>query len=346
MVERVVLHLGLHKTGTTSIQAALVDAFEDLIEHRVLYPRAGRSGPGHALLPEELECTDSPVTGVPTHVAILEEVRRLRPNTVLISAEDLNRADRPRLVEWARAFCHELSPARVDLLVYVRPQWEFIEAVYAEHTKTGTAWGTFEDFLPWALTAPDFDYVRKLSPWAHAFPGRLELRRYPHGLRDGDSVADFWDRVGLDAVLPPRRRDNPRTGARATEMLRLLRATLADYHLEDLLPPVADPHPRPHRRAVSEAMHRAHLRIGTAWPDDRPFAPMSAQTAQEVTAHFAASNERLVELDSRGADLGLTRASVGLREPSRWSLAEASEEERRFFAWLVEATLAELRNPA
>src|SRR5918997_3927143 len=147
MVERVVLHLGLHKTGTTSIQAALVDAFEDLIERGVLYPRAGRSGPGHALLPEEIEYTDGPVTEVPTHVAILEEVRRSRPNTVLISAEDLNRADRPRLLEWARAFCHELSPAHVDLLVYVRPQWEFIEAIYAERTKTGTAWGIFEDFL-------------------------------------------------------------------------------------------------------------------------------------------------------------------------------------------------------
>jgi hypothetical protein len=342
MVERVVLHLGLHKTGTTSIQAALVDAFEDLIEHGVLYPRAGRSGPGHALLPEELGYTDGPVTEVPTHVAILEEVRRSRPNTVLISAEDLNRADRPRLLEWARAFCHELSPAHVDLLVYVRPQWEFIEAIYAERTKTGTAWGIFEDFLPFALTAPDFDYLRKLSPWARAFPRRLELRRYPDDLREGDSVADFWNRLGLQAPLPARRRLNPRTGARTTEMLRLLGGILADYHLDDLLPPVAEPKSLPHRRAVIEAMRRAHLRIDAAWPEDRPFAPMNAETAQEVTAHFAASNERLVELDARGRDVGLSRAPADAREPSTWSLAAASEEERRFFAGLVRDTLAEL----
>lgn len=61
---RIIVHAGLHKTGTTTIQAALQRTSE------VLYPTVERNGPGHA----ELAARSSGIAGRPREPGLLCQV--------------------------------------------------------------------------------------------------------------------------------------------------------------------------------------------------------------------------------------------------------------------------------
>ena len=46
---KLVLHVGPHKTGTTSLQKALLSQYGSATPQKIWYPRPDASGPGHAL---------------------------------------------------------------------------------------------------------------------------------------------------------------------------------------------------------------------------------------------------------------------------------------------------------
>ena len=343
MLERIVFHIGTHKTGTTAIQVSLGEAYEDLLARGILYPRAGRWGPGHALLAREILSTDAPPALAPSHLGILEEARAAQPATLLVSSEELLGVGSPRPVEWARELCEELQPARVHVLGYVRPQWERIESAYAMWIRTGRSWEPFESAVERMMVNKRFDYLETFEPWRQAFGESLELRPYGADLLLGaDAVTDFWNAVGLGAPTEAPRQENARPGARTTEMLRLLRAFLADHRLDALIPVAADPHPRPQQRAVQELLRRARGRIEAAFPDDRPYSPLTQEMVARIAARYSDSNERLVQTYFAGRHEGLFSPPSEPRVPSTWTMSEASTEELSFFAQLVGETLAEL----
>ena len=57
--DAIALHIGIHKTGTTALQAALADARPELAAHGVLYPgrRTAQHGAAMAVLGEQLYST-------------------------------------------------------------------------------------------------------------------------------------------------------------------------------------------------------------------------------------------------------------------------------------------------
>ena len=330
MLERIVFHIGMHKTGTTAIQGSLSRAYDTLLARGILYPHAGRAGPGHAQLARELMNTNAPVDRAPSHLGLLEEVRRAHPATLVVSSEQLLRVGSSRPVEWARHLCEELQPARVDVLGYVRPQWERIESQYAVWVRTGRSWGTFEQAVERMLADKRFDYLETFEPWRQAFGESLELRPYGADmLLGGDAVTDFWDSAGFGAPPEPPQQDNVRPGARTTEMLRLLRAFFAHHRLDTLLPQPAGEPTRPRERAVQEMLRGARRRIEAAFADDRPFSPLTQEMVVSIAGHFAASNERLVQTYFAGRHESLFSPPSEPREPSTWSLSHASEDERR-----------------
>jgi hypothetical protein len=125
-------------------------------------------------------------------------------------------------------------------------------------------------------------------------------------------------------------------------MLRLLRVFLDDHNLDGLLPPPLEPHSRPQRQAVGQALDRARQRIHAAFPEDEDFSVLTREIVDRVVARFSTSNAEFVRtyLGCRYEDL--FSPPKYLSRVSTWSLREASEEERRFFAQLVAETLAEL----
>ena len=169
------VHIGLHKTGSTSIQVAL------------------RRGTGFASgLPREGDSQSDQ--------SVFNRMRSLGGTSLVISDENLlgscfdgylHAPERARLL--ARAFTG--TPYR--LVVYLRPQLQWIDSVYIQHIQSGGAEKP-EDFLMTTINSP---YIR----WRHL----LEILRTESGadhvvarayLPQRDVVRDFFSLTHLEVA--------------------------------------------------------------------------------------------------------------------------------------------------
>jgi hypothetical protein len=212
--KRALLHIGTHKTGTTSIQAFLADNWRNFYSAGIYIPNAGRlhiSGdqysPGHHGLPKTLNEGSTEV---------LEELRReLSPDDrrhVLISSEGFYALlSSPGKLAAVRDVLAELG-YETFALVYFRDHAPFASSSYVEVCKHGQVL-TFSDFMaevieygqlhhgtPYALY---FEYAKATMELASVFgTANIVVRKYQEGAQSVALVEDFVRSV--QAVLQGR----------------------------------------------------------------------------------------------------------------------------------------------
>ena len=229
-VERLIVHLGTYKTGTSSIQRTLAGGRAALAAASVLYPATGVPdwgplvAPGHHALAIELaQAGTAPEPFAATMAALAEEVRASGCDTVLLSAEDFSSVPVPRLL------AGRVSARRVDLIVALRPQHELVTALYYTTVAGRQYTGTPEHYFRSEL-ATYLDYHPMLTRWREAFPGcRPIVRLFERGQpARRDAVADLLATLGLPTeglAAGPATFDHPTLPARGTLALRAV-ATL------------------------------------------------------------------------------------------------------------------------
>jgi hypothetical protein len=200
------VHVGTHKTGTTSIQRTFAAHDELFARSGTYFPNAGRPDPqsGHHNLAWELNDDPRFDPALGTCAQMLAEIAEQRPPRACLSSEDFEylhtRPERLRaLADGLRAIGY--VPVAV---VYLRPQAGYAESLYAELVKYGFA-QTFDAYLDsilingevrfddrWCFT---FDYERLLDGFSAIF-GRDHViaRSYDTGSRD--VVDDFRQVIG------------------------------------------------------------------------------------------------------------------------------------------------------
>jgi hypothetical protein len=188
VAERVVLHVGLMKSGTSYLQSRLVSAPDSLAAAGVLFP-------GRVWRDQVNAVSDALGRGQRAHgdfdgtwAAMVAEIAA-HPGTAVISMEFLaaTGADKVRYV------VESLRPMRVEAVVTVRDLGRTIPSMWQETLKNGRAW-------PWSEYV---DGVRRRTG-----PGETFWRE-----QDAVAVTARWaDAVGLDAttvVTLPRDSGDP-----------------------------------------------------------------------------------------------------------------------------------------
>lgn len=172
-----VLHIGTHKTATTSLQTALSNASAQLLAEGTLYPESGRVGAGHHNIAWGLVGDDrfEPDRGFLNELA--DEVQAFRPARVFLSSEDFeylgHRSDRLRVLRrWMRRLGYKPL-----VVVSLRDVAGYLESLYEELVKHGLA-EDFEPFVQSALSARrvvfggwvfQLDYERLVGTFAEVF---------------------------------------------------------------------------------------------------------------------------------------------------------------------------------
>lgn len=289
-----VLHIGLWKTGTTSIQRVMAARRDELAALGVHYPRA----PGHAnhqLLPAAFvpvarlgDFHPDTWEGMAPEARIARfraefdaEIAALpeRTRMVVISAEQLSGL--LLTVEEVAALHAMLAPlfGRIRIPVYLRRQDSHYASSYAQRLRVGDMRAPrFPDGGPEQLG--EYDYATILDRWARVFgEAAVEPRIYERGsLLNGDAVDDFLALCGIALDVPkddPLRWSNPSLAPEAIELVRAMGAYLArrDGRVEG-----GAPLWRRFVQAAGEAMP------GHGW------RPAPAEAA-EFLSRFAAGNE-------------------------------------------------------
>jgi hypothetical protein len=198
-----ILHIGFHKAGSTTLQTALAKSAAAMADAGVVYPAAGRGRQvaHHAI-----------ATAIQTGAALPEiaDVAALAAQrTVVLSSERFSLCDPAQV----RA---RLGPARI--VCYRRDMLSGAVSRYRQVTRRGTNRLCFDDLLPTGRI--HFFSAPVLAAWAEVFgPDCVRVRSLDSGCLDGgDLLTDFAGAMG--AVLTPTSAQNVSPGWRALECIR------------------------------------------------------------------------------------------------------------------------------
>ena len=186
------LHVGTHKTATSSLQAAFAASSSDLASHGTLYPEAGRINFGHHNIAWGLVGDErfDPAAGYLDELA--EEIRARRPARVVLSSEDFEYLHdrRDRLVQ-LRGWADRLGYKPV-VIIALRDAASYVESLYGELVAHGLAQG-FDEFARGVLAERQatfrslwhfqFDYEALTGRFAAVF-GRRAVVAIPYDTLD------------------------------------------------------------------------------------------------------------------------------------------------------------------
>ena len=239
------LHIGLEKTGTTSIQKAMAEKREALHRESVLFPKSLGTKNNIRLLLYGLDeglnrfLKSYPGYNMPDYPAFraqLEkdferEVEASGCKTIVISSEHLSsQLVSPRQIESVANFLRRVAND-IRIVVYLRRQDHMAVSRYCSALKAGSTHGfSFDTEVKKFPKYYNFDVL--LSEWAHVFGrDKLIVRWFDKGcFKDGDLLTDFADVVNLPLTLDPQVL-NP-----SFDVVRLAWLKNFNANYEDLLP--------------------------------------------------------------------------------------------------------------
>ena len=207
------VHVGVHKTGTTALQASLAAARTSLLEQGVLYPgresshnMAALAGMGRSWGWRQEGATR---LSRRTWSRVARAARRHR-GRVILSSEFLSEADPATIARLVA----ELGPERVHVLITLRPLGRILPSSWQQ----GLKYGGTRRYRPWLAKV-----LRRRRRGGRLRGGRVRTfwRRHDHG-----AVVKRWaDVVGADRVTVAILEGLDRTALhRLTEQRLALRA--------------------------------------------------------------------------------------------------------------------------
>ncbi len=241
MSGKVVLHVGLMKSGTTFVQGQLFANQESLAEQGVLVPGRAWSDQVRAVN-DALKARGGLADA--THWQEIASAAREHPGTSVVSMEFLGPVE-PRKI--ARVV-ESLRPARVEAVLTVRDLNRSIVAQWQETVQNGRWWHFGEYVAAAEASRPDrtdepvdeagrtfwrqHDAVRIARSWSAAADRCTVVTVPPPGAAPGLLLERFSEAAGIPALELSATRDNASIGAASTLALRAMNERLAERGLE------------------------------------------------------------------------------------------------------------------
>lgn len=198
------VHIGLAKTGTSSIQSFLASNRDMLERSSFYFPRSGtlNSMSGHHCLAWSL--TGSPkirdfCKGFSVEAFNLEVAGRGLEETLIVSSEEFSSLSFSYL--GVRKLLRHFPNRQVYVIAYIREQAEFFNSLYQEIVSDFADPGTPEEFVRARMGEERYDYRRWFAIWADLLGAGLIVRPFDQRvLAQGNVVVDFQKIVGLPST--------------------------------------------------------------------------------------------------------------------------------------------------
>ena len=214
----VYVHIGLHKTGTSSIQAFLKRNKPALLSRGYLYPRTGWTAGGHHNLAYQLLGRKR----FSNEAGRLEDLETeiAQADNVILSSEEFEFLE----LSQVRAFRAGLGERPVKILVYLRRQDALIASTYAQQVEMGARMKSLRDYARDSLYSSRFDFAQLLDRWGSVFGvDAIDVAVVSEETAGARLYDDFLERIGLGeaADLPrPPKRMNESPSAAEVEVIR------------------------------------------------------------------------------------------------------------------------------
>lgn len=198
---KVILHIGWHKTGTSSLQTFLLNNKTVLLEHHgILFPDTGLISNAHhklawslqdPLISQWAKKVSFRIPAEEIFTVLFTECRNKNAGTVLISSEEFSQTEKYRIERLASV----LKEHQVTIVAYVRRQDKYLESLYNQLIKTSFMRYKldFSRFIGNKIKEGGLNYMDYFSQWSEAFPGaEFIIRPYEREwLPQNDICHDF-----------------------------------------------------------------------------------------------------------------------------------------------------------
>ncbi len=232
-----ILHIGMPKTASTSLQATLCRLRSRmLMDARILYPTSAipEGHIRHTAIASSLR-EDDFVTVSQLVRAIHTEALRVSAAKILVSDESLCGEDIEAKIPRFLDLLHDFD---LRVMVYLRNPYSFLQSLLSQHIKRASpyrpAWtGTVDDFIENYL--PRCNYARLCEYWASLVGiTHMKVALYDKAIAGQGVICDFLERLELrycpEDVVPDNRAANTSPPRQA------LRLMLALNRIEHRLP--------------------------------------------------------------------------------------------------------------
>lgn len=219
------IHVGPHKTGTTSIQSFLKENRAELLKRGYLVPDSGNIHGGHHPLVMQLCGQEVPKRHEKATASFSSAVKETTCEAVVISSEVLDGLLRNR--EYAIKFFNRIGELNLEpkLVFFPRNQSQLINSRYTEVVKSFCRSEPFEAFVK-AETGLQFFRFSHLIALADAFNAKLIPRPFTVETVARGVVPEFLRAIDIDPLqfqIPNIRRNEsagPFTISAARDVLR------------------------------------------------------------------------------------------------------------------------------
>jgi hypothetical protein len=241
MKKTVYIHIGPHKTGTTTIQHGLALNEKELRKKGVLAPKSGRPYPGNAgnhNLSWELRIPNSRVfkPDYGTWKDLLNEIKEERRlKKIILTSEDFCLLDKGAIY----TIREYLADFQVKMIIYMRRQDEAHQSLWVEFAKNRANLPIVGSFVEWLeeydYRIRNYDYLEIVSRWEEVFSqDNMILRIFDPSQFKLSLFHDFLALCGikLENVVTPQH-TNISPGVKSIEAIRLLKNHIDFTHIDE-----------------------------------------------------------------------------------------------------------------
>lgn len=159
------VHIGFHKTGTSSIQSFLFSRRKQLASAGVLYPQTGLAGDSHNVLANSLKLNYDDRDRCNLFTKFRNEIQSFPGEHAVVSSECFMESIDPAVV-----YSHlATTGAQLKVIIYVRPQPGWAESLYNEIVKDSSRRYSGHILQMREIRRGDLDYHQLIMKWANAF---------------------------------------------------------------------------------------------------------------------------------------------------------------------------------
>lgn len=186
----VVIHIGMGRCGSSSLQFALANCREDLNQIGISYPVVLHTDfAHHALAPLKSAFTNFAVR---EWEVVLQKFEAGSADILVLSSENFIAIPNDLLKQIADL----LGDFEVTIVFIGKPQWHLLPSIYRQWLKMGI---TFKDFATfYAATRDEFHFDQIMMRWAEAF-GANQMR-CDVLVGDADAITTFTKLIGHEGL--------------------------------------------------------------------------------------------------------------------------------------------------
>ena len=195
-MRQIFIHIGPHKTGSTTIQYSLKRNEDRLLENKVYLPTIGRNNElivKHTILVRELNKRKSKLW-----VELLKELDEVLAEKIIITCENFSKCNDDEIIRIKEYF----DNYEVFIIFYVRRQDQRLQSLWSQAAKRPSVRGEIPFFYEW-LEINDYqeltcDYYGLYKKWGAIFgEDHILIRVFEKSQFTGNLFQDFLTTCGI-----------------------------------------------------------------------------------------------------------------------------------------------------